>query len=51
MFLIRRTSRVDWPVTVEPAPSWEDPQVWTLIDLGDPQATSDIGSPLSTDEP
>jgi hypothetical protein len=37
MFLIRRIARADWAATVEPTPGWEEPQVWTLLDLRDPQ--------------
>lgn len=51
MFLIRRTPRVDWPAPVEPAPRWEDPEVWTLIDLGDLQAAGEVGSPVTAEEP
>ena len=52
MFLTRRTHRADWPATVEPASNWEEPQVWMLIDLGDPQtAVDEACPPVTADEP
>lgn len=56
MFLIRRIARADWSATVEPTPGWEEPQVWTLLDLRDPQVqastdTEATYSLVTVDEP
>lgn len=56
MSLIRRIARADWSPTVESAPSWEEPQVWTLLDLRDPQGqasteTDTTSSLLAINEP
>ena len=56
MSLIRRIARADWSATAAPAPSWEEPQVWTLLDLRDPQVqasteTDATYSLLRIDEP
>lgn len=56
MSLIRRIARADWSATVKPAPSWEEPQVWTLLELRDPQVqasteTDATYSLLTIDEP
>jgi hypothetical protein len=56
MSLIRRIVRADWSPTVASAPSWEEPQVWTLLDLRDPQGqasteTDATYSLLTIDEP